>query len=121
MEQKNLVDAFMTRLKSNRLIAVVIIVAGFIIAVDRFTNATDSLTKKIKIATPVKPLGITLRDTPQDLSSDAAGVMIAEKGFFDIFVVSITEYSTRTAYNYTACKYGLANGIAETCFFAANK
>jgi len=83
MERKNLVDAFMTRLKSNLFIAVVIIVAGFIIAVDRFTDATDSLTKKIKIALPVKPLGITLRDTPLDLSSDAAGAMIAEKGFFD--------------------------------------
>ena len=82
-EQKNQVDNIISRLKDNRIIAVIIVFGITIIAISSFTDASHKIIKQIQGFISERPAVVNLRYKPEILSSDAVKVLLAKHGFYE--------------------------------------
>lgn len=82
-EQKTKVENIVTKLKNNRVVAIIIVFGITIIAISSFTDATYKLIKQIQGFFSDRPAVVTLRHTPEILSSDMVKVLLAKHGFYE--------------------------------------
>ncbi|RLD35327.1 MAG: hypothetical protein DRI73_02705 [Bacteroidetes bacterium] len=82
-EQKTLVDNIISRLKNNRLMAILIVFGISIIAISSFTDATQKIIKTFQGFLSDRPVTITLRHEPGILSGDEINVLLTKHGFYD--------------------------------------
>ena len=82
-EQKTLVDNILSRLKNNRLVAILIVFGIAIIAISSFTDATRIIIKQIQGFLSERPDVVSLRYEPDTLSGEEVRVLLVEHGFYD--------------------------------------
>ena len=82
-EQKTKVENIVTKLKNNRVVAIIIVFGITIIALSRFTDATHKIIKQIQGFFSDRPAVVTLRHKPEILSSDMVKVLLAKHGFYE--------------------------------------
>ena len=82
-EQNTQVDNIITRLKNNRVLAILIVIGIAIIAISSFTDATHKIFKQIQRLFSDRPAVVTLRNKPDTLSIDVVKVLLAKHGFYD--------------------------------------
>jgi hypothetical protein len=82
-EQKTKVENIVTKLKNNRVVAIIIVFGITIIALSRFTDATHKIIQQIQGFFSDRPAVVNLRHKPEILSSDMVKVLLAKHGFYE--------------------------------------
>ena len=82
-EQKTQVDNILSRLKNNRIVAIIIVFGMAIIAISSFTDASHKIIKQIQGFFSDSPVFVTLRHKPEILSNDAVKILLAKHGFYE--------------------------------------
>ena len=82
-KQQTRVDTFFTRLKNNRIVAVIIIAGLIVIAVSSFTNATQRLFQQVGGFFSKSIPSYSLRSEPTELSAVEAKGLLIRYGFYE--------------------------------------